>query len=428
MAGSAELLLQHPPEIVASQIRSWTGGQFSKGPGASIADYLFHAVKKIHMLGEFRLVPRPALEAYLEGLKALVLADCPEEDRSLLQENLQRLGQTQLRIHGGARREPPPPGHAGARRRRAPRPPPGRLPTSAMSAASPFSSTGSRRRRGSPERRRPDRRVLSETLAAAASQSQTAHEIEQYLGKLRERGVTVGTGDVFRALASSLPAWTPPATAPQWAEGAPESSAAQAMRRMVAEAEDPLEGGRRFQQLVRAAVDRFNEGSLAQAVSTLELAEKLVAEKKVDAATVELARRKGDEALDFERLKVSAESPAQHAALCRVLNFFTALRPEGLLEQLAREPKRERRRILLRPGRGARPAGAGGGSRRALGSVSGDRGGGVVLPAQPALHPAPDRASRRGAGRHRGRADRPACGAALAAAARAGGRREPRPS
>ena len=346
VAGSAELLLQHPPEIVASQIRSWTGGQFSKGPGASIADYLFHAVKKIHMLGEFRLVPRPALEAYLEGLKALVLADCPAEDRSLLQENLQRLGQTS----SASTAAPVASLHRQAT--------PGRGPAGGASATGSAPDERNERRfalfldRLEAQARvagaaPAGQAVLSETLAAAASQSQTAHEIEQYLGKLRERGVTVGTGDVFRALASSLPAWTPPATAPQWAEGAPESSAAQAMRRMVAEAEDPLEGGRRFQQLVRAAVDRFNEGSLAQAVSTLELAEKLVAEKKVDAATVELARRKGDEALDFERLKVSAESPAQHAALCRVLNFFTALRPEGLLEQLAREPKRERRRILL---------------------------------------------------------------------------------
>jgi hypothetical protein len=346
VAGSAELLLQHPPELVASQIRSWTGGQFSKGPGASIADYFFHAIRKIHMLGEFRLVPRPALETYLEGLKALVLAECPEEDRALLQENLQRLGQT-----SSASTAAP---VASLHRQAVP----GRGPAGSTPASG--SAPDERRERRFAlflERLEAQAKtvgaapagqaVLSETLAAAASQSQTAREIEQYLGKLREMGVTVGTGDVFRALASSLPAWTPPSTAPQWAQGAPESSAAQAMRRMVAEAEDPLEGGRRFHQLVRAAVDRFNEGSLAQAVSTLELAEKLIAEKKVDAVTVELARRKGDEALDMERLKVSAESPAQHAGLRRVLNFFAALTPEGLLDQLAREPRRERRRILL---------------------------------------------------------------------------------
>jgi hypothetical protein len=344
VAGSAELLLQHPPELVAAQIRSWTGGQFSKGPGASIADYLFHAVKKIHMLGEFRLVPGPALETYLGDLKALVLAECPEEDRALLQDNLQRLGQTSSASTAAA--------VASLHRQAAP----GRGPAGGAPGSAPDAQ---RERRFSLflERLEAQARVagaapagqavLSQTLAAAASQSQTSREIEQYLGKLREMGVTVGTGDVFRALASSLPAWTPPATAAQWAQGAPESTAAQAMRRMVSEAEDPQEGGRRFQQLVRAAVERFNEGSLAQAVSTLELAEKLIAEKKVDAGTVELARRKGDEGLDMERLKVSAESAAQHAGLRRVLNFFTALRPEGLLDQLSREPKRERRRILL---------------------------------------------------------------------------------
>ena len=94
VAGSAELLLRYPPELVAAAIRSWTGAQYGKGAGASVSDYLFHAVKKIHMLGEFRLVPRETLEGYLEGLKPLVLADCPEEDRGLLAENLSRLRET----------------------------------------------------------------------------------------------------------------------------------------------------------------------------------------------------------------------------------------------------------------------------------------------------------------------------------------------
>jgi hypothetical protein len=119
------------------------------------------------------------------------------------------------------------------------------------------------------------------------------------------------------------------------------------MRRMVAEAADPLEGGRRFQELVRAAVDRFNEGSLPQAVSTLEAAERLIQEKKVDSGTADLARRRGDDAVDSERLRAAAESPAQHEALRRFLQFFPNLSPEGLLDQISHEEKRERRRLLL---------------------------------------------------------------------------------
>jgi Domain of unknown function (DUF4388) len=346
VAGSADLLLRYSPELVAATIRSWTGGQFSKVAGASVSDYLFHAVKKIHMLGEFRLVPREALGKYLDALKGLVLADCPVEDRGLLAENFERLGHT-------AEASTSAPVASLHRQSAGPRGP---------GAAAPATEEATHRRlelylqRLEAQSRQAlaapsGRAVLSETLAAAARESQSAADVEGYLSKLREMGLQVGTADVFRALASSLPAWALPASggpaAPGWQPGGVSTAAQDAMRRMVAEAGDPLEGGRRFQELVRAAVERFNEGSLPQAVSTLEAAERLVAEKKVDAGTVELARRKGDEALDPERLKISAESPAQHAALRKLLNFFSALAPEGLLEQLAREDKRERRRLLL---------------------------------------------------------------------------------
>jgi Domain of unknown function (DUF4388) len=339
VAGSADLLLRHPPELVAAAVRSWTGAQYGKGAGVSVSDYLFHAVKKIHMLGEFRLVRREALEKYLEELKPLVLADCPEEDRALLAENLTRLAETatastaapvaSLHRQTAAPHVPGAPAAEEVSQRRL-----GlylqRLESQARQALAAPSA----------------RAALSETLAAAVRQSQTAGEVEGYLSKLRDAGLQVGTADVFRALASSLPAWVLPASA-DWQQAAPSTSALDAMRRMVAEAGDPLEGARRFQELVRAAVERFNEGSLPQAVSTLEAAGRLVAEKKVDPGTVELARRKGDEPLDSERLRICAESPAQHAALRKLLGFFSALSPEGLLEQLAREQKRERRRLLL---------------------------------------------------------------------------------
>lgn len=341
VAGSANLLLRCPPELVVATIRSWTGAQYGKGAGASVSDYLFHAVKKIHMLREFRLVPREPFEKYLTGLKSLVLADCPEEDRAVLAESLSRLEETTTASTAAPvarlqRRSSEPRGSSGPAA-----PAPGeaidrrlalylrRLESQAREAAAPAG-----------------RAVLSETLAAAARESRSAGEVEGYLSKLREMGLQVGTADVFRALAGSLPAWVLPPSA-DWQQAAPQSPALDAMRRMVTQAADPLEGGRRFQELVRAAVERFNAGSLPQAVSTLEAAERLIAEKKVDAGTVELARRKGDDALDSERLKTAAESPSQHASLRKLLNFFSALSPAGLLEQLAREEKRDRRRLLL---------------------------------------------------------------------------------
>ena len=347
VAGSAELLLKYPPDLVGASIRSWTGAQYAKG-GASVSDYLFHAVKKIHMLGEFRLVPREVLERYIEGLKPIVLAECPEDDRALLAENLSRLSETA----DSGTAAPIATLHRQSAGPRAP---------SGGGAPAAAASDDARERRLSLLLKRLEsqasqaslpegRAALTETLAAAARGSSSARDIEEYLSRLKGLGVQVGTADVFRALAASLPAWAPPAGAAVTgapAAAAPGSSAADAMQRMVAEVDDPREGARRFQELVRAAVERFNEGSLTQAVSTLDAAERLVAEKKVDAGSADLARAKGDEGLDPERLRVAAESAAQHPALRRLLGFFRGLSPEGLLDQLSREEKRDRRRLLL---------------------------------------------------------------------------------
>ena len=89
------------------------------------------------------------------------------------------------------------------------------------------------------------------------------------------------------------------------------------MRRIITDTEDPVEAGRRFQEMVRAGIERFNEGSLPQAVSMLELAERLTSEKKVDSGTVELVRRRLGDTLDGEQLRKFTEKPDQHALLRR---------------------------------------------------------------------------------------------------------------
>ena len=126
-----------------------------------------------------------------------------------------------------------------------------------------------------------------------------------------------------------------------------ESGALGAMRRIVSDTDDPVESSKRFQEMVKAGIERFNEGSLPQAVAMLELAEKLITEKKVDRGSAEIVRRKLGETLDPEQLKKIAEVPDQHALLRTVLRFFTSLTPEGLLEELKHEQKRERRRLIL---------------------------------------------------------------------------------
>jgi hypothetical protein len=79
VADSIELLMKYPPQAVLPTIRAWTGAQYRGGAGAGVpvSDYLFHALKKIHMMGEFKLVAG-ADERPLGQLKPVVL---PAEDR-----------------------------------------------------------------------------------------------------------------------------------------------------------------------------------------------------------------------------------------------------------------------------------------------------------------------------------------------------------
>ena len=99
--------------------------------------------------------------------------------------------------------------------------------------------------------------------------------------------------------------------------------------------------------MVKAGIDRFNEGSLPQAVQMLELADRLVAEKKVEPGGAEVVRRRLGESLAFEQLRKASERPELHPLLRKLLNFFLDYTPRGLLDELPREQKRDRRRLLL---------------------------------------------------------------------------------
>jgi hypothetical protein len=379
VADSVQLLMKYPPDVVANAIRAWTGAQYRRGSAAAVpvSDYLYHTLKKIHLMAEFRLVPREPLEIYLAGLRPLILQLCPAEDRAMLIENLGRLGEAPAMISQAQNifRQAPTEG-AGPRA----------SASSSSSSSSPEGSGGptpsggvqadtlhrfslvlerleaqggfAKPGAGGPASAAPGGATpsgfpmplapgASEALAFAARSAQSAGELEAHLARLKEMGLEAGTDSVFRALAQTLPGWVMPMMPAGAAAAPPESGALGAMRRIITDTEDPVEAGRRFQEMVRAGIERFNEGSLPQAVSMLELAERLTSEKKVDSGTVDLVRRRLGDTLDGEQLRKFTEKPDQHALLREVLQFFSAFRPEGLLEELRREQKRDRRRLIL---------------------------------------------------------------------------------
>jgi hypothetical protein len=358
VADSLGMLVTLPAELTAAEIQSWISAQYH-GAGAQvpISDYLFHALRKIHVVGEFALIPAAALSAYLQQLKVLLLEFCPDADRELLRTNLARLGESA----GG----PPPPVEILHRQ------PGGEVgglaaaPLAAEAAAPsvPMSAEIARGMRrftlllerlsrtpvpasAAPDPNTPDarRELLSQAVAQAAQSASSGPEMDQYLDKLRQTGVAAHTDQLFRALGESLPGWSVPLPA---GGAAAMTGPAEAMYRIVALSPGYEEAARRFRDLVQAAVHQFNDGLLTRAATMFGVASRVVAEKKVGQAVADAVQKSSNEVLSPERLRKFAESADRHPLLRTVMGFYARLTPQGLLRDLRDEERRDRRRLLL---------------------------------------------------------------------------------
>lgn len=387
VAEALELLFDYPVELAAFEINAWTAAQYRGRMGAvPVSDYLFHAVDKIHQLGQYKLVPAERLSQYLGALVPVVVEQCPEEDRDLLRGNLARLGEgstvlaapvdvlhRQIGSQGSlASSVTGPAGAAGA----APAPTEavakslkrfslllerweaagGLKAGGGVAAETAASGTGAGRLPAGDDRTEPsasarkkDEALLSQLLANAAAGATSDGELAKSLDKLRRIGLEMQTAEAFRVLGRALPGWfVPPGVeAADQTGSTARGSASAAIRKMVTLPEDPTEVAKRFGEMLQAAVEQLNAGSLPRAVKMFEVADRLIAEKRVEPAAVEAARRKAFDALDFERLRSLQEEPDKHGLLRKVLEFFPGLRIPALLEGIQTEEKRERRRLLL---------------------------------------------------------------------------------
>lgn len=354
-------LMEQPPQIVAPQIHAWVGEQYSRGDSKnSIADYIYHALKKLHILGEFRLIDEAALKEPLQNLAAELLGFCAAEERDKLRQQISRLGQSQAMLTSAPVENIY---RAGGQRP---------METAARSSAesgggassNDLIAQGLRRfsllldrlgRSGSEtvglsSQASPEvEQVRMQALVTAAVQARNETELQEHLRLLGGAGIDSRSDQVFRMLGRSLPAWNIPIVAlGSVAEGQPlPNRSMEAMRKVVALAETPQEWARRFNELVQAAIEQFNEGSLSRAATMLDLAEKMVIGKERHMDVVVAIRRRAHDAIKEDQLRKYAEKPEERSVLLRFMNFFSAFTVEGLLRQLNEETKRERRWLLL---------------------------------------------------------------------------------
>ncbi len=356
---SIEVLLRCDPEVAAEEIQGWLSNQ-TTGPAsaAPISDCLFHAMKKLHLMAEFNLIAGDLLDSYLAALGDIVLGFCPEQDRQLLRDNLESLGRAvdsatssqveflhrQAGSAGNVADRPQAAAAPGAPQQQGVK----AKPAAAAATAEPVSQVdlerGMKRLALVLERIGHSSQPASagQALNLAALNARNGAEFDGYLARLREKGLEVDAGDVFRSLGSGLPGWTLPEGA-----AAPPSHNVEAMHRLISKAADPVEGANRFSEMVQAAIEQFNEGNFVQAQTMFDLANRIVGEKKLKPEIVKSIKLRSHEHITIQRLHEASQEPSRFAALRTVLEFFPAFSPKELLNALQEEPRRDRRKLQL---------------------------------------------------------------------------------
>jgi len=152
-------------------------------------------------------------------------------------------------------------------------------------------------------------------------------------------------GQVFRALGWNLPGWT--AVGPQGEVVAPAGRSLEAMNRIVALAPDAQERAKRWGEMIYTAIEQLNEGRLAQAVSILEAAKQLIAEKHPDPTIVGQVLSQAEGAIAETVIRKLVDNPGKQSLLRLVLEFFPGMRASALLDELDGEPRRDRRKLIL---------------------------------------------------------------------------------
>ncbi len=348
--------VREPPERLAPELRQWIASQGGRANRQwRVCDLVFHALKKLNETAELNLVPGELLEPFLQKLKVIVLDFCPTEEKGELRsmlDGLERSSTALERTIDFVRRpvrraaegqgapegvaEGAQPYAADERRERRFSLMLNRLQKTAPEAAGAESADGTQ----------PD----SEALALAAAEARSGPELAQVQTALAQGGAGSGTREVFRLLSQSLPGWVVPVADDEQGKTAAlptNNTALLAMRQVMRLAQSRNEGAQRFQEMVQAAIEQFNRGSLARAVTMLELSGNLLAEGTVDARAMDSIRGSAHDALDTNRLRRYAEQPEKHRLLRRALAFFAEFEPEALLDHLQNEPKRDRRRLIL---------------------------------------------------------------------------------
>ena len=331
-------LMAQPPQLLMQEVRVWAVGQ-SRLQSASMSDLLFHALRKVHLVGALKLIDRNAADAYLAAVIPLALEACPPDERELLKTNLITL-RSSRDIGSGTSSTAVPISRSSQ-------------PTAGGTVAKPSDPVVRHARRLSMVIDRlsdrlsagpPPQSAFNDTpaqLVTMAAQSSTSEaELEEYIRTLQPYTGESDPDKLFKVLADGVPKW-------EIALPSRPSASIEAMHRIITLTPSNIGAAKRFRELMAEAIAQFNGGSLPAAVAMLELADIVVAEKKLDASVVDRVRSDCVESISSEQMRKYAENKTKHALLRKALGFFPTLTRQSLLQELRGEARPERRRALL---------------------------------------------------------------------------------
>ena len=346
---AVETLMAEPPELLVRQIEAWAVEQ-GRLQDASRSDFLFHALRKVYIFSTLKLIERTALDPYLDRVVALAMQICPAEERQTLQANLSAmrnsltLTSTASMVNVSREGAKPKESSGGVK---------GAVTDAVTRTARRLSMVVERLTRTLPAAGRPvdpqappqappQLQSTAQLLSMAAASSTSEDELKAYIATLAAHTGGADPDKLFHVLAADVPDWD--IALP---ESASQPASIEAMHKIITLTPSTLESARRLRELMTEAVQQFNNGALAASVAMLELAARVVVEKKLDASTVERIRADAIDTISSERLKKYAENKSKHVLLRKALGFFPTLTKESLFEQLRGEQRPERRRTLL---------------------------------------------------------------------------------
>ena len=344
-ADGVAALLEQPPQLMVSEILQWVSEQkLGNGADVSRADYLIHAVSKMHYLAHLQLIPGKALTEYLDSVKELLWEHCSEKDIPVLQEGFSCLENAEIETVSALSLmyRPKKPEESNSTGEKSPGARQARERSFSI-LRERMQISAQKSADGPANESRED--LVPHMVAAAAADARNSEELRKLQENLKALGICSGTDQIYRTLSQSLPGWMIASSDEDAVKS--HNPAIEAMSQIIHLSENRLEASRRFQDLVQAAIGQFNAGSFARAASMLDLAIVLGSGDKVDPSTVAGIRKTSHESLDPNRLRTLAKDTNKRVLLRKILNFFDQFTVENMLNSLKKEENRTRRRLFL---------------------------------------------------------------------------------